>query len=94
VVPKPDGFALDQEGETGVDGADSGTLVVAEQAFLLLHIRGRVEPPAELPRVGEGGLESLAGAAEGRRLLLRDLGGDPPVGILEPSHRKRATASA
>jgi len=93
-MPEPERFALDQEGQTGVDGADSRALVLAEKPCQLFGIRGGVELPAKGHDVRERRLESLAGAAERRRLLLSDLGVDPPVRILEPSHRRRATASA
>jgi len=40
VVSEPEGFALNQEGQAGVHGPEPRALVLAEQPFLLLEIRG------------------------------------------------------
>jgi hypothetical protein len=93
VVPEADGFALNQERETSLERAGARALVLAEQPFLVPDIDGRVESPPELRHVRERRFEPLAGAAEGRGLLLGDLGVAPPVRVLKPRHRKRPTAS-
>ncbi len=86
-------FALDYKGQSGVDGPHPCALVLAEEPRVLVRVPGGVELPAEGRRVGQRRLEPLTGAAEGRRLLLSHLGVDAPVCVLEPSHRRRATAS-
>jgi len=93
-MTQADRFALDHEGEAGVQGAQPRALVLAEEARVIGGIRAGVELPAECSDLRERRLEPLAGAAERRRLLLRDLGVDSPVRVLKPAHRSRATASA
>jgi len=87
-------FALDHEGQAGVDGSQARALVLAEEARVLARIRRRVELPAEGGHVCERRLQTLTGAAERRRFFLSDLGVDSPVRLLKPRHRRRATASA
>ena len=94
VVTQAERFALDHEGQTGVEGSHSRALVLAEKARVLVRIGGRVELPAEGGYVSERRLEPLTGAAERRCLFLSNLGVDAPVRILKPRHRRRATASA
>ena len=94
MLAKPQGFALDHEGQPGVDGSHPGALVLTQQARVLVGIPGRVEPPSERGRVREGGLEPLTGPPERACPFLGELVVDPPVRVLEPTHRMRATASA
>jgi len=94
VVAQAERLALDHESQAGVDGAHARALVLAEETRVLGGIRGGVEAPAERCDVLERGLETLAGAAERRRLFLGDLGVDPPVRVPEPAHLRRAIASA
>jgi len=61
---------------------------------VLVGVPGDVEASAEGCHVLERRLEPLACAAERPRLLLRDLGVDPPVRLVKSAHRRRATASA
>ena len=62
MIAKPERFALDHEGQTGVDGSHSRALVLAEEARALGGIRGVVKAPPEECRVRQGRLEALAGA--------------------------------
>lgn len=94
MLAKPQGFALDHEGQAGVDGSQPGSLVLAQQARVLGGVPRRVELPPERGRVREGGLELLTGPSERACPFLGELVVDPPVRVLEPAHRTRATASA
>ena len=94
MLAKPERFALDHEGQPGVDGSHPGALVLAQQARVLVGIPGRVELPSERGRVCERSLEPLTGPPERACPFLGELVVDPPVRVLEPTHRMRATASA
>jgi len=94
MLAKPERFALDHEGQPGVDGSPPGALVLAQQARVLAGVTGRVELPSERGHVREGGLEPLTRPPERARPFLGDLVVDPSVRVLETTHRTRATASA
>src|SRR4030095_2267585 len=93
VVAKTDRLALDQEGQPRVVRPDACGLVVAEEPRFRLPIGRGVEPTADRRDVGQGLLEPLAGPSERRRLLLRALLVDAPVGLVGAGHRLRAIAS-
>src|SRR2546426_10834650 len=79
-------LALDQERQARVERPRARVFVLAEQSGARLGVARDVQPTAERGRVLERRLEPLSRAPERRRLLLRDLGLDAPVGLPRAAH--------
>src|SRR2546427_181656 len=87
VLAEPDRLALDQERQARVERPRARVFVLAEQSGARLGVARDVQPTAERGHDLERRLEPLSRAPERRRLLLRDLGLDAPVGLPRAAHR-------